>query len=269
MNEIRRIRQDVDRLQRGAPLRSSALSDEEGNVRISLSALTGNVTAHDEAGNDVVRMGPLSGSAPGEYGVEVNVDGTWIQLGRQTTGWDQVGGKPAGYEPETGLWDPTPHKHAGDDITSAVAKAAQADGSQSAFERTVGGTEFYALWVGNDGGYKFGRNVSSAQYKDAIKGYRFDPRKTLQVAVAVFNRKDSKGREVGVIAEQAQRFVPELITRFKGKIDGFRYDLFSLAVFDVVKWHEERLKAVEAKLGIEAAAPTGAPPDPVFDKDEA
>lgn len=258
-NEIKGLARAVQRLERGASLRNSAISggegqkvyDDEGNLRLSIDT-SGAVTAYDENELPVARYGRLVDSAPDEYGVEINVDGGWVRLGYQTTGWSQIQ-KPATFNTTTELWDPSPHQHPGSDITSNVPFAEQSDGSESGFTRTVGGSEFYALWVDNTAGFKFGRNTSSRKYKTNIEpAPEKDPRRILELVPVVYDRPSSMEvlpdgvegplrvfqgakNEYGLIAEDTVDHVPEVITRYQGEIDGIRYDLLPVAMIPLLK----------------------------------
>lgn len=248
----------------------------DGTVGVSVDPATGTFVAYNAAGTaPVARFGSLIETAPAEYGVEVLVGATWVRLGNQTTTWDSVSGKPSTFDPST-------HTHAGADITSAVANAtnateathaAQADGSQYGWANNVAGSTFYALWVGNDGGYHFGRNVSSIKYKENVTDADVDPFKVLQLREVLYDRKptyrfpqDAAGHrligpeqqfpgaknEFGLIAEEVDALVPEIVTRYDGEIDGVRYDLLGVALLPVVKAlkdQNDKLTAAVRALG--------------------
>jgi hypothetical protein len=191
----------------------------------------------------VARFGPLDYSAPGQYGVEVLVGATWVQIGAQTTTWSTVSGKPETYPPAT-------HTHAGADITSGTVP--QADGSQYGFSNNVAGSQFYALWVGNDGGFHFGRNTSSIQYKENVRAHNTDPANVLALQPVIYDRIDGGTGEYGLIAEQVAEHFPELVVWFDGKIDGLRYDLLPVALLDVVRDQENRIRALEGRAPLPA-----------------
>ena len=132
----------------------------------------GALVMFDGAGNEIARYGLLTDTAAGTYGAEVLVSGTWVQLGAQTSTWGTLSGIPGTYNTGNQKWTPDAHAAAhaaagsdpvsisGSQVTSAVG---QANGSQYGFSNPVAGTSFYALWVGNDTGYHFGTNVSTAR----------------------------------------------------------------------------------------------------------
>lgn len=238
---------------------------EDGTRGVAADPTDGTFTAYDNSGEvPVARFGALVETAPpGFYGVEVLVGTTWVQVGAQTTTWDSVSGKPTTFPPST-------HTHAGSAITSAVANAtnaveathaAQADGSQYGWTNTVAGTEFYALWVGNDGGYHFGRNTSSIKYKENVRDTT-TAHAVLNLRPVVYDRKptfqypeDEDGTrlegppqmfagakdELGLIAEEVSPHLPQIVTTYGGEIDGVRYDLLGVALLPVVQEHERKI----------------------------
>lgn len=237
---------------------------EDGTLGVQVDPATGSFTAFDAAGtNEVARFGALQETAPGAYGVEVLVGSTWVQVGAQTTTWDSVSGKPATFPPST-------HTHPGSAVTSAVANAtnaveathaAQADGSEYGFTNNVAGSTFYALWVGNDGGFHFGRNTSSLKYKDNVRDSA-PGHSVLSLRPVVYDRKptfkypeledgtrcegppqmfEGAKDELGLIAEEVNLHLPQIVTRYGGEIDGVRYDLLGVALLPVVQDHERTI----------------------------
>jgi hypothetical protein len=237
---------------------------EDGTLGVQVDPVTGTFTVYNATGDDAVaRFGELLETAPGEYGVEVDVGGTWVQLGAQSTTWDMVSGKPADFAPL---------------VTSAVANAtnaanaaqathaAQADGSEYGWTNNVAGTSFYALWVGNDGGFHFGRNVSSIKYKENVTDAGVDTAGVLNLRPVRYDRKptfkypmDEQGNrligpeqrfegaknEFGLIAEEVEQDLPEIVTRYNGEIDGVRYDLLGVALLPVVQQQAEDIAALK------------------------
>ena len=240
---------------------------EDGTTGVRVDPVTGTFTAYDATGTvEVARFGALLQTAPGQYGVEVLVGGTWVQLGAQSTTWDMVSGKPADFASL---------------VTSAVANAthaatateathaAQADGSEYGWTNNVAGTSFYALWVGNDGGFHLGRNVSSIKYKENVTDAAVDPAGVLQLRPVKYDRKptykyptDENGvrlegpaqrfegakNEFGLIAEETVEHLPEIVTYYDGDIDGVRYDLLGVALLPVVKQQQEQIDKLTAAV---------------------
>lgn len=273
MNLVGQLRHDVDGLQRGSSLRNASISggdglqvlDDDGTPQVHLSP-DRTVTVFDVTGAPVVRMGTMFETGPEPYGIEVRVaTDSWVQLGSQSVAWENVGAKPSTYDAGTFRWDPRPHTHPGGDVTSAVANAteavhaAQSDGSQYGWTNAVAGTEFYALWVGNDGGFHFGRNTSSLRYKMNVRDAVADPRRVLNLRPVVYDRKPTTSPlpdgvegparqypgardEFGLIAEETFQHVPEVITRFDGEIDGIRYELLPVAMIPLLQEHDRDLR---------------------------
>lgn len=269
---IHSIERALTEIQRAATLRNASISGGTGirlleeapadgappKLRIWINP-DGTITAFNiTTGQPVVRMGLMvaTGGIPGNspYGIEVFVNGTWMQMGTQTVTWNSVQGAPATYTP-------SPHTHPGSDILSAVA---QADGSQYAFNNTVAGTTFYAVWVGNDGGYHLGRNTSSIRFKENVRPLKVD-KGILGVQPVVFDRKPRKvpppagtegpanlvngnKNEYGVIAEDAHQCFPQATQYYEGQIDGVRYELYGVALVPIVNEHEKRIAELEQSV---------------------
>lgn len=148
------------------------------------------------------------------------------------------------------------HDHTGDQITTPVAEA---DGSEYAFNNVVSGGTTYAVWVGNNAGFHFGRATSSIRYKYNVREHNTNPADLLALTPVVYDRlpveitladgtktwSSTVENEYGLIAEQVYEKFPELVTWFEGKVDGIRYDLLTVALLDVVKDQELRLQALE------------------------
>lgn len=242
---------------------------EDQTLGVKVDPATGTFTAYDAAGTTAVaRFGALTETDPGEYGVEVLVGGTWVQLGAQAVTWDLVSGKPG--------WASNPASISGGSISGAVANAteavhaAQADGSQYGWTNNVAGTEFYALWVGNDGGFHLGRNVSSIKYKENVRDAVLDPAAVLNLRPVKYDRKptfkypedpvtgerligpeqkfEGAKNQFGLIAEETFEHVPELVTFFGGEIDGVSYDLLGVALLPVVKAQQEQIDKLTAAV---------------------
>lgn len=206
---------------------------ENTTVGVQVDPITGTFTAYDAGGtNAVARFGALSETDPGEYGVEVLVGGTWVKLGAQAVTWDLVSGKP--------VWASDPGSIAGGNISGTVASAseashaADADGSVRAYNNEPGGVgSNYAVWV--DANFKLCRNTSSRRYKRDIQGHSVGAENVLQLQPVKYVRTATGQTEYGLIAEEVQQLVPELVTWFEDQIDGVRYDLLSVALLDVVQ----------------------------------
>lgn len=266
-NLLAEVRRALDQLQRtGASLRNSSISggegltvyDDSGLKRTVLRGEDGALVTLDAQENPVARFGPLY-SRPGEYGGEVLINGQWTALatlGQNSISWSAILSKPTTFAPAA-------HTHPGTDLTTP---APQADGSAYAFNNNVAGTTFYQVWVGNDGGYHFGKNTSSIRYKENVRPYQVDPAKVLQLEPRMFDRKPilvpppegtegpgseypGNKNEYGLIAEEVEELVPEIVVRDEtGRTDGVRYDMLALALLDVVKDQAQQLTSIKEAL---------------------
>lgn len=217
----------------------------------------GTQVVFDASGNPQVRLGALL-SSPGNYGAEIWNGSAWTQLVTGVSAsWSSITGKPSTFPPTVPI--------AGSNITGTVpnattagsaSTASDASGSSRAYNNNVGGTSFFAVWVGNDAGNNFGKNTSSARYKTGIREHRVDPKAVLKLEPVLYERPQNKVTEYGLVAEQVAEHVPELTQWFEGHIDNVRYDLLAVALLEVVKDQEHRLQALEGKT----PPPTRKPP---------
>jgi hypothetical protein len=278
----------VEALGKSASLRNASISggdglavkDEGSNVRLRVSPEEGAILAYNATGAVVARYGLLAYSDPGEYGLETLTDNGWSHVGAGLADWAAIDNKPATFTPSA-------HTHPGADVTSAVASAttattaalaALADGSQYAFNNTVSGTQFYAVWVGNDGGFHLGRNTSSLRYKDNIRTFeqaddlsgvrlvRYDRRPQLrypedaqgQRLIGPPERVPGTVDEFGMIAEEVALVWPEVVTYFDHGdgagpvIDGIRYDLVGPRLIPHIQKLEARATAAEELAAAQA-----------------
>ena len=274
---LRGLRTDVDTALRMATLRNASISggdglrvlDSTGTTRMWMRGDGGAYVALDNTGAEIARMGQLANVDAGQYGLEVNVGGTWVHVGAQVATWANLSGKPA-------TFPANPHTHPGGDITSAVANASQAahaadaDGSSYGFNNTVSGTTFYALWVGNDGGYHIGRNTSALKYKTNVRGALLDPSGIDQLRPVIYDRRDKLAppptdefgnvidgprellpgakSEFGLIADEVALVYPEVVTYFEDEIDGIRYDLLGVVEIAAIQDLRKRTAAIEHRL---------------------
>jgi hypothetical protein len=206
------------------------------------------VVYSDDGTTPVARFGPLDNSAPGQYGVEVLVGATWVQLGAQATTWNTVAGRPGTTGGAT---------IDGSFITGTVPAATEAghaldaDGSARAYNNEPAGTgSYYAVWV--DANKKLCRNTSSIAYKENVRAHNLDPAKVLELQPVIYDRKAGGRNEYGLIAEQVAEQIPELVQWFEGAVDGVRYELLPVALLDVVRDQENRLRALEGRAPLPA-----------------
>jgi hypothetical protein len=225
----------------------------DGTTGVSMDD-DGVFVVYDAAGTTpVARFGPLDNSAPGDYGVEVLVGTTWVQIGNQSAVWEGIAGRPG--TPDGAKIDGS--FIAGTVPASTEAKhALDADGSARAYNNEPAGTgSYYAVWV--DANKNLCRNTSSIAYKDNVRAHNLDPAKVLALQPVVYDRKAGGRNEYGLIAEQVAENIPELVQWFEGAVDGVRYELLPVALLDVVRDQENRLRALEGRAPLPPRPSTG------------
>ncbi|AOT24111.1 minor tail protein [Arthrobacter phage Vallejo] len=284
------LAREVAKLSKNSDLRNSSISggeglvvkDESGVVRLRISTEEAAIIAYKTDGTETARYGLLAHSDPGQYGIEALTSAGWSHVGAGVADWATLDGKPSTFPPSS-------HTHPGSQITSAVAnataavtatsanQAALADGSSYAFNNNVTGSTFYAVWVGNDGGFHLGRNTSSIRYKMNVReaASRLTP-SIHDLRTVVYDRKPSfrpvltvdgepaqgpqwrsegAKNEYGMIAEEVAKVWPEVVTYFDGQIDGIRYDLigprlipYTQHLLDTVSQQDKLIKDLTARL---------------------
>ncbi len=135
----------------------------------------------------------------------------------------------------------------------------------------------FTVWVGNNAGNTLGKNTSSIRYKKNVRAHMIDPAQVLKMQPVIFDRIDGRtSNEYGMIAEQVNEHVPEIVQWYEGDIDGLRYDLLPVAQQSVLVDHDariaslesqlaaalDRITALEAKAGVIPPAQTPVPPTP-------
>jgi hypothetical protein len=180
---------------------------------------------------------------------------TYSHLGHTHT-WTSITGKPSTFPPSSHDHDSRYYTQ-GEIDTKMGNKCNAADEgtnisnytrgpSNNTYSRSVSGGGFFAVWM--DNGNRFGRNVSSRRYKKNIRTHHIDPDAVLALRPVRYDRKDdSELNGYGLIAEEVLELVPELVVFFENEVDGLRYDLLSVALLDVVKQLDARLKLLEEK----------------------
>lgn len=279
--ELSLLRQELNQLRAANPFATMGITPKQGGIDVAgfINSLredgtvslamddSGAFVVYDGTGAEVARFGELVNSNPGEYGVEILYNGAWVQVGAGNVDWGNITNIPATFTPAA-------HTHAGGDVTSRVSAATDALGSATGWGNNVMGTEFYAVWVGNDGNFSFGRNTSSIRYKENVRDITIDPAAVLQLRPTVFDRKaqykypqDEAGNrlegppqqipgaknEFGLIAEEVLPLVPELVQWFDGEVDGVRYERGFVALLPVVKQQATEIEALRSENAMQAA----------------
>lgn len=272
IRELQRLRSDLDQLAAANPFGAMGITPKTGGIDVNgfINSLRADGTVslamdddgafivYNAAGAPVARFGELVNSNPGNYGVEILYNGAWVQVGAGNVDWGNISNKPATFAPSS-------HTHTGSQVTSRVADATDAIGSRSGWTNNVQGTEFYAMWVGNDASYSFGRNVSSIRYKANARSHYTDPANVLALTPVLYDRIPTppftaSTNEYGLIAEQVAEHCPELVTWFNGEIDSVRYDLLPVALLSVIRHQQAQIQALATAAGVALPAPSPVAP---------
>lgn len=119
-----------------------------------------------------------------------------------------------------------------------------------AYQNAVSGL---AVYISSSG--VIGKGASTRRVKKEIKDAEIDPQAVLGIQVRNFKYKASVvsdgSVQIGVIAEELEELGLKEFVFYdeKGEAAGVHYEKLALALIPVVKNHEERLKALEGKLG--------------------
>jgi hypothetical protein len=182
-------------------------------------------------------------------------DDTYASITHTHT-WGQITGKPSTFPPSS-------HDHDGRYYTQSetdtkVGNKCNHDDegvnispytrgpSNNTYSRSVSGGGFFAVWMDNNN--RFGRNVSARKYKKNIRSHEIDPDAVLALRPVKYDRKDDSETDAyGLIADEVEQCVPELVVYFEDEVDGIRYDLLSVALLHVVKDLNARLQILERR----------------------
>lgn len=234
---------------------------EDKTVGVKVDPVTGTFTAYDAAGTTAVaRFGALQNTAPGQYGVEVLVGGTWVQLGAQVATWDNLAGRPG--LPGGATFD-------GSFITGIVPNAtasttaAQADGNTTgAFNRDITGLvgSYKAVYMHSTN--VFGYNTSDERYKKNIRDLDITPAQLLALRAVLYDRKATGADdytpavhvdELGLIAGEVADVIPELALKFDGEIDSVFYERLPVVLLPFIQAHERAIAALVDENAQQAA----------------
>jgi hypothetical protein len=87
---------------------------------------------------------------------------------------------------------------------------------------------------------------SSLRYKEDVEDLRFDVDKLLTLRPVAFKWKDSEERGVGLIAEEVETLLPELVTYANGEVEGVNYDQLTVYLLELLKQHERELEELRS-----------------------
>lgn len=267
--ELQALRGDLQRLAAANPFAAMGISPKPGGIDVNgfVNSLRPDGTVgvsmdddgvflvYDEAGTTpVARFGPLE-SSPGDYGVEVLVGSTWVQLGAQAVTWDLVAGRPG--EVGGATID-------GSFITGTVpdaatsATTAQADGNTTAaFNRDVTGLvgSYKAVYMHSTN--VFGYNTSDEKYKKNIRDLSLTDEQFMALRAVLYDRKATGADdytpavhvdELGLIAAEVHAAVPELALKFDGEIDSVFYERLGVVLLPFVQRLLQDYKTLDARI---------------------
>jgi hypothetical protein len=230
---------------------------EDGAVGVEVDPATGTFTVYDAAGTaEVARFGELLETAPGEYGVEVDVGGTWVRLGAQAVTWDLVSGKPG--------WSSNPASIDGTNITGTVpaattaTTAAEADGTTTtAFNRDIAGIPgtYKAMWMHSTN--VIGYNTSDEKYKKNIRDLAITDEQFMALRAVLYDRKATGADdytpavqvdEIGLIAGEVEAAISELALKFNGEVDSVFYERVGVVLLPFVQRLLQDYKKLDARI---------------------
>jgi hypothetical protein len=112
--------------------------------------------------------------------------------------------------------------------------------------RSWGLTPTYNVEVNADG--DLCKASSSRRYKKNIRSLESDPDKILNLEPVSFEWKTTSEKGIGLIAEDVQELIPELVGYDKeGRPDAVRYELLSLYVLETVKQQQQTIQELKAE----------------------
>jgi len=91
---------------------------------------------------------------------------------------------------------------------------------------------------------------SSRRYKKNIRELHIDPEKVLKLQMVRFEWKTTGEEDVGLIAEDVEKAVPDLVIyNSDDKPEAVKYDKVAIYLLEVVKAQQERISALEKQIG--------------------
>jgi hypothetical protein len=128
-------------------------------------------------------------------------------------------------------------------ISSIPGGSGLADGPTSAaYNRGTTGTSYFTVWMNAQ--LQFFRNTSSKRYKKRIRDWKSSG--VMGLRTVIFDRIGGDPDEVGFIAEEVLKHIPEAVLYFDGKVDGVNDRVILAALVDHVQELTRRLETLEA-----------------------
>ena len=91
--------------------------------------------------------------------------------------------------------------------------------------------------------------ISSIRYKKNVNDLATNPQNTLNLRPVRFNWKDSGEEDIGLIAEEVDEQIKDLVIYNKeGNPDGVKYEMVSLYLLEAIKDQQKRIIALEEKI---------------------
>ena len=136
----------------------------------------------------------------------------------------------------------------GDDITSRIPYE-HVDGSNAAYNNTNVGSTWASVVATNNG--DFGRYPSALKYKSNIRSWNLDPQTAYGVTPVKYEDKQNGDTRVGFVADSYVQTIPEMVETDPdtGEVEGWRYMLTCVLQQVAIRDLNDRVKALEEKLG--------------------
>ena len=145
---------------------------------------------------------------------------------------------------------PSRHEHDGTEIkkNGGAVPWEVITGSTSAYNTTSGGSTWASVAVSSGG--RFFRYPSNLASKKNIRRWAIDPADAVAVTPIKYEDKESGDTRVGVPADSYLNTIPELVITDPetGEVQGWQYMLMPVLQQVAIRWHDERIKALETQL---------------------
>jgi hypothetical protein len=93
------------------------------------------------------------------------------------------------------------------------------------------------------------KNSSSERYKTQIRELGIDPRKVLELSPARFNWKETGEEDIGLIAEQVEQVLPDLVIRDQeGQPDAVKYDKLAVCLLELIRSQQNEINALKTQV---------------------
>jgi hypothetical protein len=110
------------------------------------------------------------------------------------------------------------------------------------YSEVVGGIQD-GLWALTDSsGNQCGVAPSSSRYKESINLLKVDKNKVLKLQPVSFKWADREEWDVGLIAEEVEKLIPELVIYEDSRVEGVKYDQLTVYLLEVIKDYQSIIK---------------------------